>query len=320
MTYMLERVLVIGLGLIGGSFAIGLKKRALVKHVVGFDLNLSECQRGLQLGVIDEHADDLIKAAANADLIMLAVPVNAIESILIKIAPVLKPDTLITDVGSTKMNIIEAAQRVFNVLPSHFVPGHPIAGAEKSGVGAANADLFERHKVILTPLAETDAEATCKIAALWQSLGAEVLEMTPQRHDEVLAATSHLPHILAFSLVDTLAHEEQNKDIFRYAAGGFRDFTRIAASDPVMWHDICDANREAILDQIDQFTSGLSRLRTAIEHGDSETLLSIFTRARVAREFFNTLLSGTAYELKSALPTDANPLSTQETDSCPPQR
>lgn len=296
----LNKVLVIGLGLIGGSFAKALKTRQLVKEVSGYDLNPAECELGLRLGVIDKQATSLLEAVAEADLVMLAVPVKAMEQLLETIAPALRPDTLVTDAGSTKMNIIAAAQRVFPKIPANFVPGHPIAGAEKSGVSAANADLFVRHKVILTPLPETAPLAVSLIAEVWQSLGAEVLQMEPQRHDEVLAATSHLPHLLAFSLVDTLAHEEENKDIFRYAAGGFRDFTRIAASDPVMWHDICQANRDALLDQIDQFTNGLSRLRQAIETEDSQTLLGIFTRARIAREYFSTLLAGTAYELPSA--------------------
>lgn len=315
----LDRVLVIGLGLIGGSFASGIKSRSLANTVIGYDLNEQESQLGVELNVIDEYTTDLLKAASEADLIMLAVPVKATEALLAQIFTVIKPTAIISDVGSTKMNIIEAASRIFGTLPHNFVPGHPIAGAEKSGVTAANQDLFERHKVILTPLETTPIESVNVVAALWQALGAEVLEMTPERHDEVLAATSHLPHILAFSLVDTLAHEEQNKDIFRYAAGGFRDFTRIAASDPVMWHDICHANRDAILDQIDQFTDGLSRLRTAIEQGDGQTLLGIFTRARVAREYFSTLLTGTAYELKPVVQKEANLLQKKEAGSCPPQ-
>jgi len=308
----LDRVLVVGLGLIGGSFASGIKSRSLANTVVGYDINEQECQLGVELNVIDEYNTDLRSAAAEADLIMLAVPVKATESLLAEIFKVIKPTAIISDVGSTKMSIIEAANRVFGALPHNFVPGHPIAGAEKSGVTAANHDLFERHKVILTPLQTTPVEAVKIVASLWEALGAEVLEMTPERHDEVLAATSHLPHILAFSLVDTLAHEEQNKDIFRYAAGGFRDFTRIAASDPVMWHDICHANRDAILDQIDQFTDGLTRLRAAIDQGDSQTLLGIFTRARVAREYFSTLLTGTAYELKPVVQKEAKILQKKE--------
>ncbi|TVQ70184.1 MAG: prephenate dehydrogenase/arogenate dehydrogenase family protein [Oceanospirillales bacterium] len=308
----LDRVLVVGLGLIGGSFASGIKSRSLANTVVGYDINEQECQLGVELNVIDEYNTDLRSAAAEADLIMLAVPVKATESLLAEIFKVIKPTAIISDVGSTKMSIIEAANRVFGALPHNFVPGHPIAGAEKSGVTAANHDLFERHKVILTPLQTTPVDAVKIVASLWEALGADVLEMSPERHDEVLAATSHLPHILAFSLVDTLAHEEQNKDIFRYAAGGFRDFTRIAASDPVMWHDICHANRDAILDQIDQFTDGLTRLRAAIDQGDSQTLLGIFTRARVAREYFSTLLTGTAYELKPVVQKEAKILQKKE--------
>ena len=308
----LDRVLIVGLGLIGGSFASGIKSRSLANKVVGYDINEKECQLGVELNVIDEYNTDLPSAAAEADLIMLAVPVKATESLLAEIFKVKKPTAIISDVGSTKMSIIEAANRVFGALPHNFVPGHPIAGAEKSGVTAANHDLFERHKVILTPLQTTPVEAVKVVASLWEALGADVLEMTPERHDEVLAATSHLPHILAFSLVDTLAHEEQNKDIFRYAAGGFRDFTRIAASDPVMWHDICHANRDAILDQIDQFTDGLTRLRKAIDQGDSQTLLGIFTRAKVAREYFSTLLTGTAYELKPVVQKEAQLLQKKE--------
>lgn len=293
--YKIQRVLVIGLGLIGGSFAKALKSRRLVEEVLGYDRNLDDCHLGVRLGVIDRVAEDLPQALSTADLVVLAVPVKVMEQVLVEVAPHLSPKTLLTDVGSTKLNIIQAAERVLGRLPSTFIPGHPIAGAEKSGVRAADADLFERHKVILTPTEASDSEATLQIARLWQAVGAEVLQMDPARHDQVLAATSHLPHMLAFSLVDTLAHEEENRDIFRYAAGGFRDFTRIAASDPVMWHDICQANRDALLKQIDQFSAGLGKLRQAIATGDSQSLLGIFTRARVAREHFSRLLAGSAY-------------------------
>ncbi|WP_151703988.1 bifunctional prephenate dehydrogenase/3-phosphoshikimate 1-carboxyvinyltransferase [Nitrincola alkalilacustris] len=295
MKYAIDRVLVIGLGLIGGSFARALRSRGIVREVVGYDRNADEAALGVKLGVIDRSADDLAQAVGEADLVMLAVPVKVMEAVLAAVEPHLKPHTLLTDVGSTKANLVTAARSIFSVIPPTFVPGHPIAGAEKSGVRASDADLFERHKVILTPLPETDSHATLQIARLWQSIGAEVLQMDVDRHDQVLAATSHLPHMLAFSLVDTLAHEEENTDIFRYAAGGFRDFTRIAASDPVMWHDVCLANRDALLKQMDQFTNGLARLRQAIVAGDSQSLLGIFTRAKVAREHFTRILSGSAY-------------------------
>lgn len=293
--YRLDRVLIIGLGLIGGSFAKALKIRSCVQEIVGADRSEDECRLGLELGVIDRIATDLEAEVAAADLIVLAVPVKAMESVLEQIRPWLRLRTLVTDVGSTKGNLVAAARRLFGQLPPTFIPGHPIAGAEKSGVRAADADLFERHKVILTPLPETDPNATLELARLWQSVGAEVLQMEVDRHDEVLAATSHLPHLLAFSLVDTLAREEENLDIFRYAAGGFRDFTRIAASDPTMWHDICIANRTAVLAQIDRYTHGLGRLRAAIDGGDSQAMLGIFTRAKAARDHFTRLLTGSAY-------------------------
>ncbi len=292
----INKTLIIGLGLIGGSLAKALKLNRQFGQIVGYDRDPEETQKGLQIGVIDIAADSLAEAVEQADLIVLAVPVKAMEKVLGDIAPFIAEETLITDVGSTKANVVAAAQRVFSSLPTGFVPGHPIAGSEKSGVDAADETLFEQHKVILTPLAESSSEAVNLLTLMWQSTGAEVLKMDVEKHDEVLAATSHLPHLLAFSLVDTLAQEQDNNtDIFRYAAGGFRDFTRIAGSDPTMWHDICLANKEAILAQLDCFIRGVSRLRTAIDSSDSESLLGTFTRARAAREHFSRILSGTAY-------------------------
>ncbi|WP_432696346.1 bifunctional prephenate dehydrogenase/3-phosphoshikimate 1-carboxyvinyltransferase [Marinobacterium sp. YM272] len=296
------RVLVIGLGLIGGSLARALKQRDLIDEVVGYDLNRAECELGLSLNVIDRIGEDLETEVRQAGLVLLAVPVKVMETVLATIRPWLREDTLITDVGSTKGNLVMAARALFGELPPGFVPGHPIAGAEKSGVGASDSDLFVRRKVILTPLPESDPQATLAIARLWQGVGAEVLQMDVARHDEVLAATSHLPHLLAFSLVDTLAHEAENTDIFRYAAGGFRDFTRIAASDPSMWHDICFANRQQLLTQIDRFSGGVARLRDAIDRGDSQALLGIFTRARSAREHFSRILARSAYSPEQQRP------------------
>lgn len=292
----INKTLIIGLGLIGGSLAKALKLTRKFGQIIGYDRDPEETQKGLQIGVVDIAAESLAEAVEQADLIVLAVPVKAMEKVLGDIAPFIAEDTLITDVGSTKANVVAAAQRVFSTLPTGFVPGHPIAGSEKSGVDAADETLFEQHKVILTPLAESSSEAVNVLTRMWQSTGAEVLIMDVAKHDEVLAATSHLPHLLAFSLVDTLAQEQDNNtDIFRYAAGGFRDFTRIAGSDPTMWHDICLANKEAILAQLDCFTRGVSKLRVAIDSGDSESLLGTFTRARAAREHFSRILSGTAY-------------------------
>lgn len=302
MNFSTSRILVIGLGLIGGSFARAARRLPKVDQVVGFDLNREECELGVALEVIDSVAEDLQAEVRQADVVMLAVPVKAIEYVLAEIAPWLKESALITDVGSTKVNVIAAAERIWSEVPAGFIPGHPIAGAEKSGVAASDADLFMQRKVILTPLAKTPEDARLTLARLWQSMGAEVLQMEPKRHDEVLAATSHLPHLLAFSLADTLAAEAESTDIFRYAAGGFRDFTRIAASDPTMWHDVCFANREPILAQIDRFTEGLAQLRAAVDSGDSQRLTGIFTRARASREQFSRILERAGYLQASSAP------------------
>lgn len=294
MSRSISTVLVIGLGLIGGSLAKALRGSGYCQKVVGYDRNADELLAGVTLGVIDQATDNLETAVAEADLIVLAVPVQACAAVLQSIAPFVKADTLITDVGSTKTNIVKAARRTLKII-ENYVPGHPIAGSEKSGVAAADDELFRHHKVILTPLPENSAAAVQQIARMWLITGAEVLQMDVERHDEVLAATSHLPHLLAFSLVDTLAREEDSTEIFRYAAGGFRDFTRIAASDPVMWRDIGLANKDAVLKQIDRFTAGVATLRAAIEQGDGETLTGIFTRAKASREHFSKILSSSSY-------------------------
>lgn len=294
MSNWVSRVLIIGLGLIGGSLAKALREQKVGARIVGFDRDEKEMQTGLRLGVIDEMAGELPEEVSRADLIVLAVPVKATEAVLEQIKPYLTDGTILTDVGSTKGNVVDAAERVFGTVPNTFVPGHPIAGSEKSGVAAADSQLFNGYKVIITPLPDSDPDATAKVEQMWRYTGAEVLSMGVARHDEVLAATSHLPHMLAFSLVDTLAREEENLDIFRYAAGGFRDFTRIAGSDPTMWHDVCLANKEPLLRQLDRFTAGLARLRAAIEEGDGDMMLGTFTRAKAAREHFSRILSDTA--------------------------
>ena len=291
----LDKVAFIGLGLIGSSLARVLRDNKLARTITASARSQKTLDVALQLGVIDAGYADPVLAVQGADLVVLAMPVNATEAALRSIQGALKPGAVITDVGSTKGSVVAAAERVFGTVPPGFVPGHPIAGSEKSGVLAGKAGLFVRHKVILTPLPQTDPAALALVEAVWRAAGAEVLLMAVDRHDEVLAKTSHLPHLLAFSLVDTLARESENLDIFRYAAGGFRDFTRIAASDPVMWHDIFLANKPALLEALAHFSSGVERLRSAIDSGDSETLLGIFTRAKVAREHFTHMLAGTAY-------------------------
>ena len=294
-TAIFQRVAIIGLGLIGGSLAAAITRNGLATTVVATDSRADELKLGLAQGIIQHSAASVAEAVAGSDLVVMAVPVRATREVLAAVAPHLEAGAVLTDVGSTKGSFVRDVEAVFGHLPAHVIPGHPIAGSEKSGVAAANPDLFADHKVILTPAKETDPRSLERLKALWGGCGATVLTMSPEYHDEVLAATSHLPHLIAFSLVDTLAGEDENLDIFRYAAGGFRDFTRIAASDPVMWHDIFLSNREAVLRIIDHFTRDLDQLRTAIDQQDGARLLRVFTRARAAREHFSKMLSGQAY-------------------------
>ena len=294
-----RRVAIIGLGLIGGSLASAIRRARLATTVVGADQRPDELALGLTLGVVDETADSIAEAVTGADLVVVAVPVRATEQVLRELKPHLGEGALLTDVGSTKASFVEAVKTVFGNEPVAMIPGHPIAGSEKSGITAANPDLFDRHKVILTPPEGADSDHLRRLRSLWEACGATVLTMSVARHDEVLAATSHLPHLIAFSLVDTLAGEDDNLDIFRYAAGGFRDFTRIAASDPVMWHDIFLSNQQAVLRVIDHFTHDLDQLRAAIADQDSATLLRVFSRAKAARDHFSKMLSGQAYVTKN---------------------
>lgn len=289
------RLVVVGLGLIGGSFAKGMKESGLFHEVVGVDQDRETRRLAVELEVVDSAEAELAVACQNADVIQLAVPILAMERVLAELAALDIGQAVLTDVGSAKGSVARAARKAFAGKALRFVPGHPIAGSEKSGVTAANGQLFKRHKVILTPLDEVDAEALANIDLLWRALGADVEYMTVDHHDEVLAATSHLPHLLAFTLVDSLAQRSENLEIFRYAAGGFRDFTRIAGSDPVMWHDIFLANREAVLRTLDTFRDDLDALRQAVITQDGHQLLGVFTRARVAREHFGKILARRAY-------------------------
>jgi len=291
----IDRLVVIGLGLIGGSFAKGLRERGLCQEVVGFDLNADSRRLAVELGVVDRCAETLEEACQGASVIQLAAPILAMERLLEQLSKLNLGSAVLTDVGSAKGNLVNCAKRVFGSMPVRFVPGHPIAGSERSGITAADGSLFRRHKVILTPVASTDPQALALVDCLWRALGADVEHMDVAHHDEVLAATSHLPHLLAFGLVDSLAKRHENLEIFRYAAGGFRDFTRIAGSDPVMWHDIFLANREAVLATLDDFRTDLDALRAAVDEGDGHKLLGVFTRARAAREHFSKILARRAY-------------------------
>lgn len=291
----LHRLVVVGLGLIGGSFAKGIREKGLFEEVVGVDRDPETRRLAVELGVVDRCEESLAVGCRDADVIQLAVPILAMEKVLGELATLDIGSAILTDVGSAKGNVVRAAKAVFGGMPARFVPGHPIAGSEQSGVEAANAKLFRRHKVILTPLDNADADAIQCVESLWRELGADVEQMAVEHHDEVLAATSHLPHLLAFTLVDSLAKRSENLEIFRYAAGGFRDFTRIAGSDPVMWHDIFLANREAVLRILDVFRDDLDDLREAVDQGDGQQLMGVFTRARVAREHFSKILARRAY-------------------------
>jgi 3-phosphoshikimate 1-carboxyvinyltransferase len=291
-----EKVAFIGLGLIGSSLARVLRAKGLARQIVASTRSQSTLDQAITLGVIDAGFSNPVDAVMDADLIVLAMPVGATEAVLRAIAHHLKPDAIITDVGSTKGNVLQAAINVFGTtLPSGFVPAHPIAGAEKSGVMAGKVDLFRHHKVIVTPLDSTSIDALAKVTQMWKAAGADVLQMTVADHDEILAHTSHLPHLLAFNLVEQLASRADNLDIFRFAAGGFRDFTRIAASDPQMWHDIFLANKKAILDAIDGFTNQLQHLKTLIENDDSTPLIGTLTRAQAARTHFTHMIEKTPY-------------------------
>jgi len=295
MNFNVSKVAIIGLGLIGGSWVKGLRQSFPEWTVFGFDRNQESMEQAVSLGIIDHFSDDISRVVDEADLVILSVPILANREILTQVKPYLKPDAILTDVGSVKGCVAEDIRHVFGNDLANFVFGHPIAGSERSGIQAANGELFENHKVILTPLEATSPKAVQMIIELWQAVGAKVELMNIEHHDEVLAATSHLPHLLAYSLVDTLAHNHENKEIFNYAAGGFRDFTRIAASSPKMWHDIFTANKTAVLDALDLFTHDLAQLRQAVAESDSTTMMGVFTRAKVARDHFSKILARRAY-------------------------
>lgn len=279
----IQRICIIGVGLIGGSFALALKKAGFGGHISGAGRGRENLQKGVELSVIDSYQTDLAKAVADADLIMLAVPMGAMKTVLKTIKPALKPDAIITDAGSVKGSFVEDARAVFDDV-SYVVPGHPIAGTESSGVEAAFSTLYDKRKVILTPLPESREDAVSAVRSLWVLAGAEVECLTPDHHDRVLAATSHLPHLVAFSLVDTLATLQEREEIFQYAAGGFHDFTRIASSDPVMWRDICLTNGQAVTEVLDSLMQNLAVLREQIQVSDAEGIKQTFTRAREARD------------------------------------
>ncbi len=283
---MIRQLTIIGVGLIGGSLARALKQTGFCAEVVGCSRDATHLQKAVDLGVIDRFSTEIAEAVKGAEIVLLAVPLGAMEACFAAMAGNLPSDVVITDAGSSKASVVSAAKSAFGDLPTGLVPGHPIAGTEQSGVEASFAELYQGRRVILTPLPTSSVEAVAKVRAMWQQAGAIVDEMGVEHHDEVLAATSHLPHMLAYGLVDTLVSMDESEEIFRFAAGGFRDFTRIASSDPVVWRDICVANRKALLEVLERYLSDLEKITDLVRKGDGESLGDVFQRAKAARDRF----------------------------------
>lgn len=278
-----KKVVIYGVGLIGGSFALGLKAAGMVDEVVGIGRRLSSLQEAVQFGLIDRIADTTCSEVADADLVLVATPVGQMPEIFANIVPQLGTHTIVTDAGSTKGDVVAAARAAFGDKIAQFVPAHPIAGAENSGPSAARANLYQGRKVVITPLPENSAAAVASVKAAWEASGANLYELSPEKHDQVFAAVSHLPHLLSFALVHDLAVRDDAAIFFDFAASGFRDFTRIAASHPEMWRDICLANRLSLLDELGRYQAQLQELRLALQANDAQRLEAIFALARTAR-------------------------------------
>ncbi|UCV27223.1 prephenate dehydrogenase [Ferribacterium limneticum] len=277
------KIVVFGTGLIGGSFSLALKEAEAVEEVVGFGRTPSTLRTAQELGVIDRAGINPLHEIEDADIVLVATPVAQMPEIFSRIAPYLGPNTIVTDGGSTKGDVVAAARAAFGDRICQFVPAHPIAGAENSGPSAARWDLYQGKKVVVTPLPENSDDALDHIKRAWSLCGADIYELTPAMHDRVFAAVSHLPHLLSYALVHDLAVREDADLFFTFAASGFRDFTRIAASHPEMWRDICLANREALLGELDSYRAQLDELRLALAQNDGERLEEVFGIARRAR-------------------------------------
>ena len=284
---LIDHLSIIGVGLIGGSLARALRKAKLVGRITACNRSEVTLKKAIKLGVIDDYSLNISEAVKGADVIIIGTPLSVSEKILPEIANSISVNAVLTDVGSVKGGIVNKARETLAEKISSFVPGHPIAGTEKNGVESSLEDLFVGHRVILTPLKETSLKAHKLITQMWESVGAEVVDLDVEHHDEVLAATSHLPHMLAYALVDCLAGLQERDEIFKYAAGGFADFTRIASSSPDMWHDICFSNREQLVRTLEIFSTHINHIKKAIEKSESDELLKVFRRAKEARDRFN---------------------------------
>lgn len=279
----MKKIVIFGVGLIGGSVALALKKHHPALHIIGVGRVPSHLETALKLGLIDKATDNIAEAVSDADVILIAAPVAQTPKILASIQPHLTKNTLITDVGSTKSDVLACAQEILGAQFNQFIGGHPIAGAEKSGAAAAKVDLFFNKNVVLTPTAETADWVKDTVTQLWQDCGAKVSQMTAAQHDEIFASVSHLPHLLAFALVDDIANHPNAAQLFSFAASGFRDFTRIAGSHPEMWRDIALANQPALITALTRYQDALSGLKTLLENKNGDGLQTLFEHASAAR-------------------------------------
>jgi len=279
-----DRVAIIGVGLIGGSFSLSLKEKKLCGQVVGVGRGAANMNLALERGAIDSIETDVVAAVRGADLVLVATPVAQFSAVMHSVEKALKPGAIVSDAGSTKRDVVAAARAALGGKISQFVPAHPIAGAEHSGVAAASPGLFRGRRLVLTPLEENKAQDIEALSSLWTAIGARVSRMTAEEHDQVFAAVSHLPHLLAFALVGDVSERPNSAQLFGYAAGGFRDFTRIASSHPEMWRDICVANSDLLVKEVVRFSGELEKIRKFLETKDAASLEKLFADARTARQ------------------------------------
>lgn len=284
-SFYLHKIAIVGVGLIGGSFALALKRAGVVASVAGWDADADNLNLACQLQVIDEASASLKDAVSGAELVMLAVPVGKMADVALEVLPHMDHGAVLTDSGSVKQCVVETVEPLAQAAGIRFVAGHPISGTERSGAGAAFAELYQGKRCILTPSEQTDQGALQIVEQAWQSAGSEVVVMDVLKHDRILAAISHLPHMIAYSLVNSVScYDRYSENILDYSAGGFRDFTRIASSDPVMWRDIALTNRQSLLEMIEQFECFLSELKKDIEQEDGEQLYEFFLRSKLSRD------------------------------------